>query len=472
MAQLRAIRAADGTPLYEVWQDKTHIVSGQNWWEQIVDGIIGSEVFLFMVSKESLQSPICAAELSYARKRNRPIVPIVLEGEFTYNTRSGKNDLAYWELIPQELNDMQAQLLFYEGASWVNRLQTALATFAAAPQRWADKRAEKPQDPRNANDASNNPATLYARACEAAEKLDINLADALFLKLVNGDSRYQQYASEWIDLLRIYDHLLRLEADRYLAFELPNEWAAYYQQFPKKFVALFDPKDFHSRFNGNAAEADRIAREKAEADRIAAQKAEQERLAREKTEADRIAREKAEQEHLAREKTEADRIARVAPGRALGLTDGDNRKGVKVSLNDSSLPVGSTLGDFAPLALRGHITLAYDIFRETAARIAAETGVHIVLITSIITYLVVCFALFAFFEHFLSQLDPGVTELFFVTMVYGSVISLTYFLCLGMATAKVPTGRSRYILIAGWYLCFGIPVFLNGLWFIILRGSL
>jgi len=254
VAQLRAIRGADGAQLYEVWQDKTHIVSGQNWWEQIVDGIIGSEVFLFMVSKESLQSPICAAELSYARKRNRPIVPIVLEGEFTYNTRSGKNDLAYWELIPQELNDMQAQLLFYEGASWVNRLQTALATFAAAPQRWADKRAEKPQDPRNANDASNNPATLYARACEAAEKLDINLADALFLKLVNGDSRYQQYASEWIDLLRIYDHLLRLEADRYLAFELPDEWATYYRQFPKKFVALFDPKDFHSRFANGASE--------------------------------------------------------------------------------------------------------------------------------------------------------------------------------------------------------------------------
>ena len=260
VAHLRAIKDTDGTALYDVWQDKTHIVSGQNWWDQIVDGIIGSEFFLFMVSKDAVQSPICAAELSYARKRNRPIVPIVLEGEFQYNTDTGKNDLAYWELIPQELNDMQAQMLFYEGASWVKKLERSLATFAAAPQRWADIKATKPQDPRSANDATNNPATLYARACEAAEKLDINRAETLFLKLVNGDSRYQQYAHEWVELLRMYDHLLRLEADRYLVFELPDEWEVYQRLFPKKFIALFDPKGFAGRFNGTPPNTDAAGR--------------------------------------------------------------------------------------------------------------------------------------------------------------------------------------------------------------------
>lgn len=248
VARLRAITDGGGNPIYDVWQDKTHIVSGQNWWDQIVNGIIGCEIFLYMVSREAVQSPICAAELSYARKRNRPIVPIVLEGEFLHNMNTGKNDLDYWNLIPQELNDMQAQLLFYEGAGWLKELETAVATFAATPYSWTDIPAAKPQDPRSANDATNNPETLYARACEAAEKLDINQADTLFLRLVNGDSRYQQYAREWVELLRAYDELMRLESDRYLEFELPAQWELYQRQFPKKFVTLFDPKDFKSRY--------------------------------------------------------------------------------------------------------------------------------------------------------------------------------------------------------------------------------
>jgi len=64
-------------------------------------------------------------------------------------------------------------------------------------------------------------------------------------------------------------------------------------------------------------DAERAAREKAEADRLAAERAaaekarlDAERRAREKAEADRLAREKAEAERLAREKAEAERIAK------------------------------------------------------------------------------------------------------------------------------------------------------------------
>jgi hypothetical protein len=64
-------------------------------------------------------------------------------------------------------------------------------------------------------------------------------------------------------------------------------------------------------------DAERAAREKAEADRLAAEKAaaekarlEAERRAREKAEADRLAREKAEAERIAKERAEAERIAK------------------------------------------------------------------------------------------------------------------------------------------------------------------
>ena len=81
---------------YQIWQDKFGIFPGEDWWESIVNAIIDCNAFLFMVSRESVQSINCKAELSYARKRNRPIVPIVLEGEFIYNPKSGKNDIDYW----------------------------------------------------------------------------------------------------------------------------------------------------------------------------------------------------------------------------------------------------------------------------------------------------------------------------------------------------------------------------------------
>lgn len=51
---------------YDVWQDKTSIPPGQDWWEAICEGIVSCDVFVFMVSEESVKSFACLAELSYA----------------------------------------------------------------------------------------------------------------------------------------------------------------------------------------------------------------------------------------------------------------------------------------------------------------------------------------------------------------------------------------------------------------------
>jgi len=208
---------------------------------------------------------------------------------------------------------------------------------------------------------------------------------------------------------------------------------------------------------------------------------------------------------------DADNYERIAILSALN----SGKRIIPIIVNNGSMPVASTLGDLAPLARRGHITITDDTFRETAARIADATGVQSFvnttlvttiengaktlpiapergaftasngstpaknrtlsggLITAIITFLVVCVAamggLFAHFQQLLRDY-PNITALLLVTIVAGAVISLTYFLCLGMATAKLPTGRSRYILIAGWFVCFSIPVFLVGLWLIDLNS--
>ena len=63
MARLRSLKNEDGTLRYSVWQDKTSIPDGQDWWQSVVDAIINCDVFVFIISQVSLQSIICRAEL-------------------------------------------------------------------------------------------------------------------------------------------------------------------------------------------------------------------------------------------------------------------------------------------------------------------------------------------------------------------------------------------------------------------------
>ena len=104
IARLRSLKDDNGEPVYKVWQDKDSIPVGQDWWEAICEGILGCDVFIFMVSRESIRSAPCLAELSFAHELNLPLIPFVLEGEWVYNS-SGKYDIEFWDEIPSELQD-------------------------------------------------------------------------------------------------------------------------------------------------------------------------------------------------------------------------------------------------------------------------------------------------------------------------------------------------------------------------------
>ncbi|MBL8120944.1 MAG: toll/interleukin-1 receptor domain-containing protein, partial [Anaerolineae bacterium] len=74
---LGLLQHADGTPRYTTWQDKLNLPpASPHWWDAIVDAIEGCDVFVFHMSRESLQSAVCLAELDYAHNRNRPIIPV------------------------------------------------------------------------------------------------------------------------------------------------------------------------------------------------------------------------------------------------------------------------------------------------------------------------------------------------------------------------------------------------------------
>ncbi len=247
VARLRSLKNADGSPRYTTWQDKTDIPVGQDWWKAIVRAIIDCEIFVYMLSRESAQNVNCRAELSYARKRNRPIIPIVLEGEFEFNPKTGKNDILYWEQIPEELKDGRFQFLFYEGVSFVEQLNQAVEKLAG--EGFRDLYAPEPPDPRHVDDATNNTAVIYDQAVDFAWKLEFAAAEKLFLKLLDwGDKRFGSDAGEWIEILRQYEELVRLDELAAARYQIPDLLGAYLQYFPKRFVEMFDPKDFRSRY--------------------------------------------------------------------------------------------------------------------------------------------------------------------------------------------------------------------------------
>ncbi len=50
VTRLKSLKNPDGTPRYDIWQDKTSIPVGQDWWKAIVRGIVNCDAFVFMVS--------------------------------------------------------------------------------------------------------------------------------------------------------------------------------------------------------------------------------------------------------------------------------------------------------------------------------------------------------------------------------------------------------------------------------------
>ncbi|MFN8527400.1 MAG: tetratricopeptide repeat protein [Anaerolineae bacterium] len=63
----------------DVWIDWESIPRGEEFLKTIYDGIDAADVFLCVISRHSLASEICNLEVRHARRRNKKILPIVLE---------------------------------------------------------------------------------------------------------------------------------------------------------------------------------------------------------------------------------------------------------------------------------------------------------------------------------------------------------------------------------------------------------
>ncbi|MEM9953916.1 MAG: toll/interleukin-1 receptor domain-containing protein [Chloroflexota bacterium] len=59
----------------DVWYD-TGIVGGEDWWERIISEIDKCEFYIYLLSRDSIESEYCEKELNYALENRKHIIPV------------------------------------------------------------------------------------------------------------------------------------------------------------------------------------------------------------------------------------------------------------------------------------------------------------------------------------------------------------------------------------------------------------
>lgn len=65
----------------DVWVDQTNLPFAADWWREIQRGIDAAHTIVFIISEESLASPVCHLEIAHARSANKRLVPLMF-GDF------------------------------------------------------------------------------------------------------------------------------------------------------------------------------------------------------------------------------------------------------------------------------------------------------------------------------------------------------------------------------------------------------
>lgn len=63
---------------YDVWFDE-EIIGGTNWWEKILKEIADCDLFIYLISDESLESPYCQSEFLEALRLRKQFLPVVIK---------------------------------------------------------------------------------------------------------------------------------------------------------------------------------------------------------------------------------------------------------------------------------------------------------------------------------------------------------------------------------------------------------
>lgn len=198
---------------HDVWWD-ADIPKIEDWWATILKKIEWCDVFIFMASAKSVISPYCLEELKYAKARNRPILPFVLDDPTQY-------------AMPPELG--RGQWFIHDGD--VIRLlheinqDTANIDFA----RYQDTYAQRPPEPNKGTGSLNR---QFQQAVDLAWNGHFDQAIYHFRDVGSLDPReWSEECQWWVARLQFYadiaekaDHIATLRRAR-------KKWTDYLKEY-------------------------------------------------------------------------------------------------------------------------------------------------------------------------------------------------------------------------------------------------
>jgi hypothetical protein len=112
---------------YEVWADSS-LRGGQARWDKILRRIAECDAFIAIVSRATLDSVACQREREWARKLNKPVLPVAVERVLE-------------EALPRELSTLQIVDYSTPGADAAFALAGALSALGPTPpppEKWPD----------------------------------------------------------------------------------------------------------------------------------------------------------------------------------------------------------------------------------------------------------------------------------------------------------------------------------------------
>ncbi len=157
------IRIIETLHAHDVWYDQ-RLYAGQDWWKEILRRLDWCEVFLYLLSPDSVTSQYCRRELELALRLKRDIIPVLI----TRDTVLPENmrDWQYVDLSDNLTVENVSQLL---NAILMVERQKAAEPAPAAEVEVSESRA----------DSSANPAETISNAVGALEKGDYRRAARL-----------------------------------------------------------------------------------------------------------------------------------------------------------------------------------------------------------------------------------------------------------------------------------------------------
>ena len=197
------VRIIETLHAHDVWYDQ-RLYAGQDWWKEILRRLDWCEVFVYLLSPDSVASLYCRRELEIALRLKRDIIPVLINGDTVMP--ENMKEWQYVDLRDSLTVENVSQLL--NAILLVERQQSAKAPTLRVTN-----------DAAESSPAASKPAEMISNAVSALEKGDYD--NAILLLKQAKTSGYQSRFVSLDKLLRIAENAV---ADRTETREVQREY--------------------------------------------------------------------------------------------------------------------------------------------------------------------------------------------------------------------------------------------------------